>query len=131
MKDWWNSKDFDEFWRLWNLPVHHWFLRHVLNPLTRKGVSKVVSMLIIFFISAVFHEYVVSASMGFWSYYAFAAMMLQAPVIVVQTYFRKLFSKDSQIGNFGFWISFCFIGQPACVFLYFYLYQSKMELEDR
>ena len=25
--DWWNAPDVGTFWRLWNLPVHHWCFR--------------------------------------------------------------------------------------------------------
>jgi hypothetical protein len=28
-RDWWNSRTIDGYWRLWNLPVHHWMLRHL------------------------------------------------------------------------------------------------------
>lgn len=28
-KDWWNSRTIESYWRLWNLPVHHWMLRHL------------------------------------------------------------------------------------------------------
>lgn len=59
IKDWWNCKNLDEYWRLWNLPVHFWFIRHVYNPLLKRGVSKSNAMLLVFFISAVAHEYLV------------------------------------------------------------------------
>jgi len=26
-KDWWNATTFEEYWRLWNLPVHYWMVR--------------------------------------------------------------------------------------------------------
>jgi diacylglycerol O-acyltransferase-1 len=25
-KDWWNATTFEEYWRLWNLPVHYWMV---------------------------------------------------------------------------------------------------------
>lgn len=28
-KAWWNAVTFEAYWRLWNLPVHHWISRHV------------------------------------------------------------------------------------------------------
>jgi diacylglycerol O-acyltransferase 1 len=31
--DWWNSQTLGEYWRLWNLPVHHWFLKHIYLPM--------------------------------------------------------------------------------------------------
>lgn len=31
--EWWNCKNLAEYWRLWNLPVHNFFVRHVAYPL--------------------------------------------------------------------------------------------------
>lgn len=28
-KDWWNARTIESYWRNWNLPVHHWCLRHL------------------------------------------------------------------------------------------------------
>ena len=28
-KDWWNSRNISGYWKNWNLPVHHWMLRHL------------------------------------------------------------------------------------------------------
>ena len=28
-KDWWNARTIENYWRNWNLPVHHWCLRHL------------------------------------------------------------------------------------------------------
>lgn len=28
-KDWWNARTIDRYWRLWNMPVHHWVTRHI------------------------------------------------------------------------------------------------------
>ncbi|XP_063945683.1 diacylglycerol O-acyltransferase 1 isoform X2 [Daucus carota subsp. sativus] len=55
-KDWWNAKSVDEYWRMWNMPVHKWMVRHVYFPCLRNGIPKGVAFLIVFFISAVFHE---------------------------------------------------------------------------
>lgn len=37
-KEWWNCKDLGEYWRLWNIPVHNWFVRHVYNPMIYRVV---------------------------------------------------------------------------------------------
>jgi hypothetical protein len=39
--------------------------------------------LLVFFVSAIAHEYLVDIPLGVTSYYAFLAMMLQAPVIIL------------------------------------------------
>lgn len=38
--DWWNCRTINEYWRLWNLPVHRFCLRHVYNPLLKKGYGR-------------------------------------------------------------------------------------------
>ena len=39
-KDWWNASTVGEYWRLWNMPVHKWLLRHIYYPALRKGLSR-------------------------------------------------------------------------------------------
>jgi hypothetical protein len=39
-------------------------------------------------------------------------------------YFQYIL-KESQIGNIMFWISFCIIGQPSCLFIYYQLYVNN------
>lgn len=58
-KDWWNSLYLDEYWRTWNLPTHFWLMRHIYNPLRRRNINKLWAGCMVFFISAVFHEYIV------------------------------------------------------------------------
>lgn len=57
--DWWNANNIDTFWRTWNMPVHRWAVRHVYIPVVRRGHSKSVAGILVFFISAFFHEYLV------------------------------------------------------------------------
>lgn len=124
--DWWNCKNLMQYWQLWNLPVHYWFIRHVYNPLLKKGFSKQVANLTVFLISAVAHEYLVSVPLGVKSYYAFLAMLLQSPMIWFEMKFNKVLKlNESQLGNVSFWISYCILGQPICVSIYYYLYVTK------
>lgn len=58
--DWWNANNIDTFWRNWNLPVHRWALRHLYFPMIEMGYSKTTGSIAVFFISAFFHEYMVS-----------------------------------------------------------------------
>ena len=53
---WWNSGSMGTYWRLWNLPVHNYFKRHVYIPLRRRGWSNTSSSMIVFTLSAVIHE---------------------------------------------------------------------------
>jgi len=42
-KDWWNAKTVEEYWRMWNMPVHKWIIRHIYFPCIRKGLSRVIA----------------------------------------------------------------------------------------
>jgi len=59
-RSWWNSTTQGEYWRDWNTPVHFWLRRHVYYPAVRFGLTRIQGSLLIFFISAVFHEIVAS-----------------------------------------------------------------------
>ena len=37
--DWWNADDLFQFWKMWNLPVHRWAVRHLFKPILRRGYS--------------------------------------------------------------------------------------------
>lgn len=58
--DWWNANNIDTFWRSWNMPVHRWCVRHIYIPVVDMGYSRSAASLIVFFISAFFHEYLVT-----------------------------------------------------------------------
>lgn len=121
--DWWNCRTISEYWRLWNQPVHRWCLRHVYNPLLKKGFTKEVSNFLVFFVSAVLHEYIISVPLGFLSFYAFLAMLLQSPLQVIEYRFNKLLKiENSQLGNVSFWVTVCVVGEPVCIAIYYYLY---------
>ena len=111
-RDWWNSTTLGYFWRSWNLPVHGWMVAHIYLPLTARGWSKSSASLLIFIISAVLHELVVS--IPFWNFklLAFGGMMAQVALIEVT---KPL--KGTQTGNVIFWLTIM-LGQPMIVLLY-------------
>lgn len=67
-KDWWNSCSVSYFWRNWNIPIYRfckrffYFLylillfRHIYFPIVESGYSHNTASIIVFFISAFFHE---------------------------------------------------------------------------
>ena len=63
-------------------------MRHIYNPLRRRGYSKFYNGLVTFFVSAVFHEYIVSGALGIVSYYAFLAMFMNFPVCIAQEFIK-------------------------------------------
>lgn len=118
-QSWWNSTTAAEFWALWNVPVHKWFKRHIYKPLLIKKYSKLTAQSACFFISAVAHEYVLSISTKKFCGWLFVGMMAQVPYIYITQFIQR---RCSYLANFFFWMSFCIIGQPAVVVLY---YRSK------
>nr|XP_046254932.1 diacylglycerol O-acyltransferase 1b [Scatophagus argus] len=115
-KDWWNSESVTYFWQNWNIPVHKWCLRHFYKPLLRRGFSKIVSQSAVFFLSAFFHEYLVSVPLRMFRLWAFTGMMAQLPL----AWFVGRFLRGNY-GNAAVWISII-IGQPFAVLMYVHDY---------
>uniref|UniRef100_A0A8C4EI52 O-acyltransferase n=1 Tax=Dicentrarchus labrax TaxID=13489 RepID=A0A8C4EI52_DICLA len=115
-KDWWNSESVTYFWQNWNIPVHKWCLRHFYKPLLRRGFSKKVSQSAVFFLSAFFHEYLVSVPLRMFRLWAFMGMMAQLPLAWFVGHFLR-----GNYGNAAVWISII-IGQPFAVLMYVHDY---------
>lgn len=81
--DWWNSSDWLEFSREWNIPVHHFFRRHVYSA-SRPHIGKGWATFITFFISAIGHEIVMACITKKLRGYGFLAQMSQLPIIMLQ-----------------------------------------------
>mmetsp|Transcript_25534 Transcript_25534/g.62710 ORF Transcript_25534/g.62710 Transcript_25534/m.62710 type:complete len:766 (-) Transcript_25534:355-2652(-) len=116
-KDWWNSAEVSAYWRLWNLPVHYWLVRHLYFPCVRRKMSRSVATFLVFLFSAVMHELLISIPFHSLRPWSFLGMMGQIPLVVVT---KRLYRKfpGSSIGNILFWISFCVVGQPMAILLY-------------
>ena len=52
-QDWWNAREVSAYWRLWNMPVHYWLVRHVYFPSVRSGCSKTGATFVVFLFSAI------------------------------------------------------------------------------
>jgi len=123
-KEWWNATKLEDYWRLWNLPVHNWLLKHVFFPLISMGCSKLTALVAVFIFSAAFHELLVSVPCHVFRFWAFLGMMAQLPLVWITGLIDERL-KGSRIGNVIFWISFCIVGQPLCVLLYFADFLNK------
>ncbi|KAI2653196.1 Diacylglycerol O-acyltransferase 1 [Labeo rohita] len=115
-RDWWNSETIPYFWSNWNIPVHKWCLRHFYKPMLVKGVNKFAAQLAVFFLSAFFHEYLVSVPLKMFRFWAFLGMMAQIPL----AYFVGRFLRGNY-GNAAVWMSLI-IGQPVAVLMYVHDY---------
>ena len=93
-KSWWNASTIDEYWRLWNMPVHKWLVRHVYFPSLRLGMGKNGATAIVFLFSAVFHELVVGLPLHVFRSWAFLGIMVQLPLISVTTFIKNRFKSD-------------------------------------
>ncbi|KAG7474747.1 diacylglycerol O-acyltransferase 1-like [Solea senegalensis] len=124
--DWWNAETVTYFWQNWNIPVHKWCLRHFYKPLLRRGFSKMISQSAVFFLSAFFHEYLVSVPLRMFRLWAFTGMMAQLPL----AWFVGRFLRGNY-GNAAVWISII-IGQPFAVLMYvhdYYVLHNRPEVE--
>lgn len=74
---WWNAGDVAEYWRLWNMPVHKWLLRHVYYPCMRLGMGKWWAGTVVFAISAAFHELLIGLPLHMITFWAFIGLMCQ------------------------------------------------------
>lgn len=115
-RDWWNSESITYFWSNWNIPVHKWCARHLYVPLLSLGLTKCQASTAVFFVSAFFHEYLVSVPLKMFRMWAFIGMLIQLPMAqFVSSYF------NNQFANVAVWLSII-IGQPLCILMYYHDY---------
>lgn len=115
--DWWNANNMAKFWSTWNLPVHRWCVRHLYKPLLHSGCSKTTGMLVVFFTSAFFHEYLISVPLRVFKIWAFLGMMVQAPLFPFTRFVEK--RVGPRMGNIMVWVSLI-VGQPLAVMMYYH-----------
>jgi hypothetical protein len=119
--DWWNSRNLSQYWRTWNLPIHSFFLRHVSNPLTSMGLNRHAINTIVFIISAIFHEYIISLSLKKFCTWTLVSFSMQYFYILFEQVYMKYFKLEkSNYGNYMFWGMFCVYGQPTLVLQYYF-----------
>ncbi|KAK5046654.1 hypothetical protein LTR84_007415 [Exophiala bonariae] len=112
--DWWNSSDWLEFSREWNIPVYHFLRRHVFFS-SRTYFSSSIAMTITFLISALGHELIMGCITKKLRGYGFVAMMLQLPIVALQR--SPLIRGRWVFNNAAFWSSMI-LGLSAMCSLY-------------
>jgi len=117
--DWWNSRNVEKFWQNWNLPVHKWCVRHLYKPVLEKGFSKLLAMLLVFFLSAFFHEYLVSVPLKMFKPWAFVGILSQVVLIIISKKIELQFGY--QLGNMTVWASII-LGEPLFLMVYVHDY---------
>ncbi|CAN6457044.1 unnamed protein product [Victoria cruziana] len=125
-KDWWNARTVEEYWRMWNMPVHKWMVRHIYFPCLRHGLPKGVALVIAFLLSALFHELCVGIPCHIFTMWAFIGIMFQVPLVIITSYLQHKF-QNNMVGNMIFWCFFSILGQPMCVLLYYHDLMNQKE----
>ena len=100
--DWWNSTDWMEFSREWNVPVYSFLRRHVYAT-TRPRAGRVVATLLTFLISSIGHEIVLGCITKKVRGYGFVCQMLQLPIVMLQR--TKWVRGRQTFNNVCFWCS--------------------------
>ncbi|KAK3940835.1 hypothetical protein QBC46DRAFT_384355 [Diplogelasinospora grovesii] len=100
--DWWNSTDWMEFSREWNVPVYSFLRRHVYSA-SRPHIGKAYATVTTFLISAVGHEIVMACITKKLRGYGFVCQMLQLPIVMLQR--TKLVRGKKTLNNVCFWCS--------------------------
>lgn len=112
--DWWNKRTVGEFWASWNKEMHHWFKSYIFKPMVKRNYSKRFAVFMCFFVSGMFHEYAISVSSKTLRFYTFFGFMAQ---LVLMETTDRISKAIPSLGNYLFWMMFCVVGQPICIWL--------------
>ena len=92
-------------------------IRHLYKPLLGGGVTRPTAALLVFFLSAFFHEYLVSVPLQMFKPWAFLGMLGQVPLIVLS---KRVETKwGPRLGNLTVWASLI-IGHPLALMIYYH-----------
>lgn len=104
--DWWNCVSWDEFSRIWNVPVHKFLLRHVYHSsMSALQLNKNQATLMTFFLSAVVHEMAMYVLFKRFRVYLFFLQMNQLPLVALSN--SRFLRKRTVLGNIFFWVGIC------------------------
>ncbi|KAF3065170.1 putative sterol O-acyltransferase 2 [Daldinia childiae] len=98
--DWWNSTDWMEFSREWNVPVYSFLRRHVYAT-SKPTIGRSNATVITFLISAIGHEIVMACITKKLRGYGFICQMLQLPIVILQR--TKWVRAHKTANNVLFW----------------------------
>ncbi|XP_070576065.1 diacylglycerol O-acyltransferase 1-like [Ptychodera flava] len=124
-RDWWNSETITYFWQNWNIPVHKWSHRHLYKPMLSYGFGKFTAKVVVFLVSAFFHEYLVSVPLQMWRCWAFFGMLSQVPLAYAVHWVNGF---SPMYSNMCVWLS-VIIGQPIAIMMYVHDYVLQNALE--
>lgn len=100
--DWWNSTDWMEFSREWNVPVYSFLRRHVYSA-SRPRLGRGMATALTFLTSAIGHEIVMACITKKLRGYGFICQMMQLPIFMLQR--TKWVRGKKTLNNVFFWCS--------------------------
>uniref|UniRef100_A0A7S2RHP6 Diacylglycerol O-acyltransferase n=1 Tax=Rhizochromulina marina TaxID=1034831 RepID=A0A7S2RHP6_9STRA len=120
-EDWWNVTTWAAFYRKWNGLVHDFIHSYLYSDLVEfVGMSKSTAMMVSFVLSAVVHEYIVAASLGF--FFPILFVLFGGPGI----WFMQLTKgRKGRTWNIFMWVMLA-TGQGLMMVLYFREYYSRL-----
>jgi sterol O-acyltransferase len=110
-EDWWNSTNFEVYYRKWNMVVHEWLYYYIYNDIIRLSLGKLNRLhakFTVFIISVIVHEIIIWVAIGF--FFPILSIFFGGPGII----FTYIKSKGKKF-NLMFWIKM-FTG-PGFIFL--------------
>ncbi|KAG8224224.1 hypothetical protein J437_LFUL002680 [Ladona fulva] len=114
-KDWWTSSTFATYYRTWNVVVHDWLYTYIykdvaefLAPPADEGTmpisytrSRLIPQLMVFAISALFHEYIITFCLRFFYPVLLIIFGIFGVILVFLTKYEGV------CGNIFMWIAIC------------------------
>lgn len=102
-QDWWNSTSFSQYYRRWNNVVYDWLHAYIYMDSQKLGCSRSLSMVLVFVVSALVHEYIIFVGLGFF----FPALLVVYTTIGVFVVFLTK-QRTAQFWNTFMWgMLFC------------------------
>jgi sterol O-acyltransferase len=112
-EDWWNSTNFEEYYRKWNMVVHEWLYYYIYNDVIRfsKGkMNRTHAKFSVFLLSVIVHEIIVWHALGF--FFPILSFFFGGPGIIF-TYIKP----TQKHYNVMFWCKL-FLGKGLILVLY-------------
>jgi sterol O-acyltransferase len=113
------------YYRTWNIIVHDWLYLYVYKDLYEyvTGRNRVLSQLLVFSLSAVFHEYIMGFTFKF--FYPILFVLFQGAGVLLVFLTKK---EHKAIGNIFMWLSLS-MGMGIMLSLYHMEYYARKNCE--
>eukprot|EP00727_Mastigamoeba_balamuthi_P000833 m51a1_g10747 putative membrane bound o-acyl transferase family protein (872) ;mRNA; r:348982-354169 len=113
--EWWEAKDMTTWWREWNCCVSDWMRRHVyFQAIQDAKFPSFVSMLCVFAVSSLWHEYVLMVGLRTMRPILGPIMLAQVAMMVGMNH---RFFRNTPFGNMFVWFAFI-VGYPLVLNMY-------------